>query len=266
VFKPYAFIRNTCLSLLCVTFFAASMSGGASPAAAADCQTALGSSTSAVALSNGTFTTKSQGVDEWDGDVLKIRTSLPGVVVIEASGAGAQNSLYTQGSSSSHPLIDRARLGTNLRELRAIVRAGDHCVQVTPPPGATGTYAVTASFTDVCHLGDVDDHGDSFLCATSVNVEDTASGEISPASTASDYDMFTFELTSAATVAVESTGSTDVAGELYDADGVLLESDDNGGTSPNFMIIRSLEAGRYYVQIEGVEDDGAFGLSVSLVP
>lgn len=266
MFKPFAFIRNTLFSILCATLLAVSISGGASPAAAEDCQTALGSSSQAVALSNGTSTTKSQGIDEWDGDVLKVSTLLPGVIELEASGAGAQSALYTQGSSGSHPLLDRARLGTGLRKLQAVVRAGDHCIQVTPPSGATGTFAVTASFTDVCHLGDVDDHGESVLCATSISVGGTASGEIGPAGTAADFDVFTFELTSAATIQIASTGSTDVAGELYDDDGTLLDSDDNGGTSPNFLIVQLLGAGRYYVQVEGVNDDGTYGLSVSLVP
>jgi hypothetical protein len=264
VFNHSTFHRNVSLSIICFWLVAVSMLAG--PALAEDCQTALGSSAQPVTLANGTSTTKSQGVDEWDGDVLKISTPLPGVLEIEGSGGGAQSSLFSQGSSGAHPLIDRARLGTSLRTLRAVVRAGDHCIQVAPPAGATGTFAVEASFTDACHLGDVDDHGDSFLCATSVDVDGTASGEIATSSTTSDDDMFTFVLSSAATVAIESTGSTDVAGSLYDSDGAPLESDDNGGTSPNFRIERSLAAGRYYLQIEGVDDDGAYGLSVSLVP
>jgi hypothetical protein len=261
----FAFTRNASFSILCSALLSVSLSG-ATRAGAEDCQAALESSTPAVALSNGTSTTKAKGVDEWDGDVLKISTSLPGVLVIEGSGSGAQSSLYTRGSSGSHPLIDRARLGTSLRQLRAVVRAGDHCIQVAPKAGATGTFAVTASFTDVCHLGNVDDHGDSFRCATSIAVGGTASGEITSSSTAKDYDTFTFVLTSAATVAVASTGDTDVAGALYDSDGVLLETDDNGGTSPNFRIVRFLDPGRYYVQVEGVNDAGPYGLSVSLVP
>lgn len=260
-----AFTRNISFLVICSALFSVSFCG-ATQAWAGDCQAALGSSTPAVALSNETSTTKSKGVDEWDGDVLKISTSLPGVLVIEGSGSGAQSSLYTRGFSGSHPLIDRARLGTGQRQLRAVVRAGDHCIQVAPMTGATGTFAVTASFTDVCHLGDVDDHGDSFRCATSIDLGGTANGEITSSSAASDDDTFTFELTSTATVVVTSTGATDVAGALYDSDGVLLEADDNGGTLPNFRIVRSLEPGRYYVQIEGVNGGGAYGLSVSLVP
>jgi hypothetical protein len=202
-------------------------------------------------------------VDEWDGDVLKIRTALPGVITIGGTGAGSQGSLYTEGSTSFHPLVDSAHLGTSLGELQVVVPAGDHCIQVAPGPGATGNFEVEASFIDACHLGAADDHGDSFLCATPIIVDDSDSGEINPSA---DADLFTFVLTSAATVAIESTGSTDVAGELYDNGGVLLEEDDNGGTSPNFLMTRSLDAGRYYVKVSGANDEGAYGLSVASVP
>ncbi len=53
---------------------------------------------------------------------------------------------------------------------------------------------------------------------------------------------------------------------LYDDGGVLLEEDDNGGTSPNFLVARFLDRGRYYLQIQGVNDDGAYGLSVTPAP
>jgi hypothetical protein len=206
-------------------------------------------------------------VDEWDGDVLLIYTPLPGVIEVEGIGDGAESSLYTYGGVGSHPLVDSAYVGTGQGELQAILPAGYHCIEVAPGPGAEDEdeIEIQASFTDACHLGDTDDHGDSFLCATPIDVDDSDSGEISAAS---DHDVFTFTLTSSATLTIESTGSTDVAMSLYDDDGVLLETDDNDGPydGVNFQIVRSLSAGRYYVRIEGVSDDGAYGLSVSEVP
>ena len=237
--------------------------GSAPPAAAQDCQAALGGSVEAVALATGGTTSKSKGVDEWNGDILKIHTALPGVLVIEGTGDGAQNSVYTEGSSSFHPLVDSEFLGTGLGGLEVIVPAGDHCIQVAPAPGTTGDFEVEASFTDACHLEGADDHGDSFLCATPIDVDDTDSGAIGGES---DDDMFTFLLTAGAEIAIESSGSTDVKGRLYDSNGVLLQENDNGGSSPNFLIDRSLDPGRYYIQIEGVNDDGSYGLSVSPAP
>jgi Bacterial pre-peptidase C-terminal domain len=243
-------------------FFSLLIVSTESRAQSTDCQTELGVTTGYTSLTNGTTTTKQKGVDEWDGEVIKIRTSRPGVLALEGIGTGSQSLLYTDAASGPYPLLDSAQLGTNLRELQVIIPAGDHCIQVAPPEGATGELEIQAAFTDVCHLATMDDHSDSFLCATSITVGgSSASGEIS-SGTPTDGDVFAFSLGSSATVTVESTGSTDVEGELYDEDGVLLDSDDDSGTmSPNFKIIRSLTAGKYYVRVKGAS--GSYGLGAS---
>lgn len=244
------------------TFFSILIVSTESWAQTTDCQSELGVTTGYTSLTNGATTTKQKGVDEWDGEVIKLRTSRPGVLTLEGVGTGSQSSLYTDAASGPYPLLDSAQLGTNLRDLQVVISAGDHCIQVAPPPGATGSLEVQATFTDVCPLGTADDHGDSFLCATSMTVGGgSASGQIS-SGTPSDGDMFTFTLGSSATVTIESTGSTtDVEGEIYDQDGVLLESDDDSGTYSNFRIIRLLPAGKYYVRVKGAS--GSYGLGAS---
>jgi hypothetical protein len=250
-------VRNAFYSILCIVFPAISMFAGPNLAAAQDCQTALASSTGAVTMSNGSITNKKKGVDEWDGEVVKLVTTVPGVLVIAGDGDAAQDSVYTQGSST-HPLIDSAQQGTGLGELQTVIPAGVHCIQVTPDVNATGDFEVFASFTDVCHLGDVDDHGNSLLCATSIEVEGSpASGEIE-SSTRTDYDVFTFEQEDAATVTVTSTGGTVSAG-LYDSEGTLLD------TGLTFELPSALEATRYYVQVSG-EDESTYEISVALDP
>lgn len=240
------------------------MTGSASPAAAQGCQDALNGSTGYVDLENGQTATKKKTVDEWDDDVLKITTDRPGVITIRSDGPGAQNSLYTEGWTIFHPLVDSAYQGAGLGDLEVIVPAGDHCIQVAPSITGSTEIEIEATFIDACHLGATDDYGDSFLCAEPFAVDALAvSAVISVPGTTSDYDMFTFTLTSAATVTIESTGSTDVAGSLYDDDGVLLESDDNDGASDNFQIVRSLSPGRYYVRVEGVSDDGSYTFRVT---
>ena len=250
-------IRNAFFSITCIALFAISIFANSNPAEALGCQTALESSTGAVALSNAGTTTKSKGVDEWSGEVVKVTTYLPGVLVIEGAGDGAQSSVYTEGSSSSHPLVDSARLGTGLRELRAVVPAGTHCIQVTPS-AATGNFEVAAVFTDACHLGDTDDHGDSFLCATPLTVGGgAASGEVDSSSTADDYDTFTFEQEAAVTVTVTSTAGP-VEASLYDGEGALVD------TGLIFQI-PALAAGRYYVQVSG-DDESTYTIGVALDP
>jgi hypothetical protein len=257
VFQSTAFVRNAFVAILLTATV---------PAWAEDCQTALGGSTGYTALSNGGSTNAQKSVDEWEGEVVKLTTSLPGVFTISGSGVKSQGSLYSAAASGTHPRIDTMKLGTGARSLQAVVRAGNHCIQVTPPAGATGNYTVSVTFTDVCHLGDLDDHGDSFLCASALTVGGSSvSGQITYSNSTADGDMFTFELSSSATVTIESTGSTDVTATLYDADGDVLDSDDNSGTtSPNFKVIESLSAGRYYVRVEGVSTaTGSYSVSVT---
>jgi hypothetical protein len=256
-------VRNSFLSIACAVFFLVFASIGASWAQ--DCQTELGSSTGYVTLASGDTTSKEKKIDEWSGDVIKLRTNKPGVLVVEAVGTGAQNALYAGSSSGPHPLLDSSRLGTGLRELQAIVRAGDHCIQVVPPAGATGDYRVEASFVDICHLGDLDDHGDSFLCATPISVSGTKSGEITSTLTTTDHDMFSLVVSTTASYSIESSGSTDVSASLLDSEGGLLDADDNSGTtSPNFKIVETLSAGQYYIQVKGA--NGSYSFSVTQLP
>lgn len=256
MFQSNAFVRNAFFAILLTATV---------PAWAEDCQTALSSSTGYTSLSNAGTANAQKSVDEWEGEVVKLTTSLPGVFTISGSGVKSQSSLYSAAASGTHPRIDTSKLGTGGRSLQAVIRAGNHCIQVAPPAGATGNYTVSVTFTDVCHLGDLDDHGDSFLCASSLTVGgSSASGQITYVSSTADGDMFTFELSSSATVTIVSTGSTDVTGTLYNADGDILDSDDNGGSSPNFQIVESLAAGRYYVRVEGAgTTTGSYSVSVT---
>lgn len=229
-----------------------------------DCATELGTSTGFTSLSSGGITSKQKNVDEWDGEVIKVRTALPGVLILEGTGPGLESSLYTDAVSGPYPLLDSAELGTSLPELQTIIPAGDHCIQVTPGIGEDD-FEVEATFIDVCHLGDVDDHGDSLLCATPMTVGGSSvSGEITSSLSINDIDRFTFVLGSSATVVIESTGSTDVEADLYNAAGSQLDSDDDSGASDNFQITQPLAAGQYYVRVKG--SNGSYGISVATVP
>ena len=226
---------------------------------AQNCPTELGVASGFTSLANGGTTSTQKGVEEWDGEVIKFRTTMPGVVAISGTGIGSQSSLFTN-SGSNPAFVDSARLGTDLRDLQAVTPAGDYCVQVRPPAGATGYFTVAISFVDVCHLGAVDDHGESFLCATAVAVNGTASGGID-STAANDIDVFTFTLSSTATVTLTSTGTTDVDGSLFDEQGALVATDADSGQGSNFLISQSLAAGRYYLRVEGA--DGAYGVSIN---
>ena len=257
-----ASIHHNFVSLFVLTL--AGVATLAGPAAAQDCQTALANSTGAVSMTNASNASKSKGVDEWDGEVVKVVTPLPGVLEISGDGDPAQSSLYTAGDGETHPLVDSASLSTGSRTLSAIVPAGVHCIQVAPADGSTGDFEVSATFTDVCHLSATDDHGDSFLCATPIALAGSDSGEILSATEAPDLDMFTFELTTATTVTIASSGGH-VSGALFDSTGAPVAADNTGLANSTFSLAnQSLAAGRYYVQVAGAEES-SYGISVTVV-
>lgn len=245
---------------LCAFLAAAGVALASGPALLAqDCPTDLEEPSGFTLLNNGNSANAQKGVEEWDGDTIKFRTEIPGVFVISGAGDGSQSALYTN-LGETPTFVDSANLGTDLSDLQAVAGAGEYCIQVRPPGSASGDFTINVEFTDVCHLGAVDDHGQSFLCATPVAVDGGDDGEIDSGTT-SDIDMFTFTLGSAATVTLASSGSTDVDGSLFDVNGTLIDSDEDSGTGDNFQIVHYLAAGKYYLRLEGA--DGAYGVSVS---
>lgn len=106
----------------------------------------------------------------------------------------------------------------------------------------TGSYAV------IVEEAGADDHGDSTAAATPVSIGDTVSGVLTPG----DQDYFEFPVsTDGFRLGVFTQGTTDAVGALYDGNGARLADDDDSGEGDNFHIIRTLDAGRYYVRVSG---------------
>jgi hypothetical protein len=246
--------RKTSLQLAGVALFL--LSSAARAQQVQDCQQALQVSGGGILLADATTTTTTQKVDEWEGDILKLRINRPGVLVLSGEGAGVQGSLYAADPASGGArLEDGGAIGTAHRPLTMVVQPGEHCVQVTPDAGAAGTLRLRTTFFDVCRLGPQDDHGDSFLCATAIGLGESRTGEIAPA----DQDVFSFTLAAGTAVTIDVTGTPDLLAGLYREDGTLLAADGRG-TWP-------LDAGSYFVRIEGGDGPGgAYTIGVSASP
>ena len=108
-----------------------------------------------------------------------------------------------------------------------------------------------------------DDHGDSRATATRVGIPSTTAGYLD----AGDQDQFRVDLGEAGSFTAETTGSTDTYGSLQQGDrGVLLGHSDDDGEGGNFRIESGrLEAGTYYVAVEGysLSTRGAYSLVLS---
>ena len=112
---------------------------------------------------------------------------------------------------------------------------------------------------NVCSLGEGDDYGDSFVCATGMAVDETVNGTIVGAE---DRDVFSFTVAAAATVEIESFGTTAVSAWLHGAEGALVATDD--GQGGNVHLSESLAPGRYFLRITGWNGaEGSYQLRVS---
>ena len=106
-----------------------------------------------------------------------------------------------------------------------------------------------------------DDHGNSRSTATVIAVNSTANGQLeSP----NDIDYFTFTVDSDGEVVIESRGTTDTIGTLYDSEGRELLRDDDGGNGYNFSLTMELTPGTYYISMVGYEGEvGGYSVSVN---
>ncbi len=127
-----------------------------------------------------------------------------------------------------------------------------------PPPGPGGGVG-----------GDSRDlHGDTPAQATRVRLGSSApwaSSTVGQINTADDIDYFQFSLPQAGMLVVETTGSTDTVGTIWQ-DGEELARADSGGERRNFRLSTRVAAGSVVVAVEGNgSQTGAYTLETRLL-
>ena len=133
-------------------------------------------------------------------------------------------------------------------------------VRIGPPPLSTGTDTGTGTGTGTrtgTRTGgggsSRDLHGNTAAQATRVRLDGTApwasstAGQINPAD---DIDYFTFTLPQAGVLVVETTGSTDTVGTVWQ-DGEELAMADSGGAGRNFRLSVRVQAGPVVIAVAG---------------
>ena len=148
--------------------------------------------------------------------------------------------------------------------------AGEYFIGITGEEKDLGilpeeAYTLDVSFTP----GTLDDHGDWRVAATAIEVPSTTAAALEQEG---DTDFFVFEMPEAGTLRVSTTGATDTKGVLFSKPAenrtVWRGRDDNNGEDGNFAIETALPAGRYYLRVEGADDEttGGYTLQVSRPP
>ena len=157
----------------------------------------------------------------------------PSFVTIQTTGSTYGRLYDSAGISLEHPTNEGDRF----------LGAGTYYISVGGDTNANYSLSVT-------------------YAATAVTLGTTVSGSISERR---EVDWYSFTLASPSAVTIETTGSTDTVGRLYNSAGIRLETDDNGGTGNNFWIERDLVAGTYYIRVAGRYSSTTGGYSLSVV-
>lgn len=212
-------------------------------------------------LQDGSVSSFEEDVDQWDDDVLNFTVSDPGAVIAEAEGAKVEGPFTMNSNCGSDLSPGSGELFVEAGGSRAVsFLPGDYTLVLSPQGIETGGYRVRLHFVSACKLRSADDYADGTLCADEVTLTSDTDGELD---IAADRDVFALELASQQTVTFETTGSVDTEGSLYDEDGGRIATDDDSGTGTNFQIVETLDAGRYFVRVEGYSGDtGLYTLSV----
>ena len=187
---------------------------------------------------------------------------VPSTGTLRASTTGMTNTMgdiYASGGTMSLATNDDDGTDMNFDVSHSITTAGTYYVRVTG--SGMGEYSLTVEF-----LPD-DDHGDAQADATSVTSGTAVTGHINPGD---DEDYFSIVVTGPGILAVETTGSLDTIGHLYDSGGMELAMNDDFYLFPNTnfrLLYRIATAGTYYIKVSSFRSDtGAYSLTATFTP
>lgn len=110
-------------------------------------------------------------------------------------------------------------------------------------PESNPTDEPTVQRASICRPS-FDSNTTTLFCAGEVGV-----GTSARVGAAANSTMHTFVLDTHETVTLRTRGNLDTVGRLFDSNGRVVATDDNGGNRQNFQITRTLTPGRYYVDI-----------------
>jgi lysyl endopeptidase len=154
---------------------------------------------------------------------------------------------------------DQAQFNFNF-QMSIAVTPGTYYVRVTGAPGVTGRYGLSSIF---------DEAGNTPATASNaLPINGTFSGYLGPLN---DQDWFRLTFTQAGTFHVNSTGSTDTEGTLYQSDGVTqiaFDDDIQDGVLTNFTLTIPVSGpGTLYLKVNGFDgQNGAYGLQTTFTP
>ncbi len=191
-----------------------------------------------------------------DVDVFRIELINAGKLQVGTSGStDTRGRLIDQ--SGNVILTNDDRGDDNNFRLTAPLLAGTYFVEVSGFSGIAGPYQLTSSIIPP------DDHPD--LVSQAVETTPLIIPIAGNLEVEGDIDVFRIELTQPGKLQVGTSGNTDTSGTLIDLSG--REFGANFSTDGNFVILISLSAGIYFVEVTGFNGDtGTYQFTARVVP
>ncbi len=188
-----------------------------------------------------------------DEDYFRFEVAASSTVVMESVGATC-NTLVTLFDAAGN-LIE-ITLGYKFHMERTL-DPGTYYVRVQGvsffcPVGSTSGYTLHLRTGSGEDGGGGDDHGNIRQDATRVSLPSTTAGTIDRG-VHGDEDYFRFEVAASSTVVMESGGSLDVVGTLFNDGGRIIVQNDDGSGFPNFRIERTLDPGTYFFRVHSYQ-------------
>ena len=179
----------------------------------------------------------------------------------QGNGPSAATTLRYYRSSNATISTNDTEVGTDSVSGLSASDTSDESISLNAPSSA-GTYYYGACVDNVSGESDTgnncsrgipvtvqaagDDHSNTRSGAT--NLVNSRSGVIE---TGSDVDYFRVQVSEYGVLTVYTTGDLDTYGTLQNSSGTTLETDDDGGDGYNFGIAYIVNAGTYYIKVEG---------------
>lgn len=209
------------------------------------------------------------GAIQFAGDYDCFRFSISGGMNVTACSAGSTDTVGELLDSAGAIVVsnDDGPDGTRNFSMTRQLNAGTYYVRVRHYSSSanSGAYQLLLSGSGAPPPV-TDDHGNTIATATSVSVPSTTSGAIN---FAGDYDYFRFTISEVRNFTATTQGSTDTFGDLLNAAGTVLVSNDDANGSTNFLINYQLNAGTYYVRVRHYYNyiaSGQYQLLLSVLP
>ena len=138
---------------------------------------------------------------------------------------------------------------------------GRYYIKVTHYDGSDqGEYQISADFLSA--MPDRYEPDDSRSEAVRIDLGERQDKNFTPSD---DLDWVTFDLAETSTVMIGTSGDADTYLKLFDRAGNMIAEDDDSGDDYNGLIERMLQRGQYYVRVNQVEIDSAFGAEYQLL-